>query len=522
MTDQSPVVEKKSSNKRNILFIVIAIVLVGGAFAFAFWPTSDKQAYFEAEITTYEWVKEQAEKRFTNELSWAEKVEQTPTETTLELSPHYEDSTAFGGFDETEEIINQSTLTINSQSDMDKEQLSLDLSADVAGLNFSDFNIFLESDQLLVDLPFLPEPLKIESEDLGTLLYEIDPFTFDEDREYNFSRIFDQENYPIPKKDQEYLKDKYSKLVYDLLPEEAFEQSSEEIKIDGESSKTDRIDFQLTEEETIAFIDAYVTEIQEDERLDEIIETYFENNFLSSEEKAQFQAEFDEGLSELKDGLEDINLPDGIRSTIWVKNDLIAQREFSIGLADGFDDKVTIEVKGTNVLAEDNQTFEYEVIVEEGGFTESLNFDVDLTIDDTKINDEIALSFDDIQLIYEAEETLDGNERDFDRTFTILAPDIDGELIWTGDSTYEEDQMSSHHEVYLEAYDLGGLEVGLILDIDSKQIKEVEPIDSSGAKDIGKMSEQELEQYFMLEVAEHFEQWIMENFGMGMGGMSEF
>lgn len=516
MTDNSPVVENKSNKKRNIILVVIAAVIIGGALAYSFWPTSDKQAYFEAEIATYEWLKEQGEKRFTNELKWAEKVEENPIETSVTFSPHYEENTPFGTFNEIEELVNQSSLTINTQSDMDKEQIFVELSANVAGLDFSDFHVYLEREQLIVDLPFLPEPLKVESEDLGKILHEIDPFIFDKDGAYEFSRVFDQENYPIPKKDREYLADKYGKLVYELLPDDAFEQSTDNVKVDGESMKTDKIELHLTEEETIAFLDAYVSEIQADERLDKIIENYFEENFLPSEEIDQFFLEFDDALDEIKDNLENINLPDGIQSTLWVKDDLIVQREFIIGFANRFDDKVTIKIEGSHVLSEDDQILAYEITVDEGGFAETLSFDVDLSIDGTKISDEITISYDDIQLTYEAEENLDGNERDFERSFIILSPDIDGEIAWTGNSTYEEDQMSSHHELFLDSYDLGDVEVGLALDIESKQIKEVEPIDLSDAKDIGKMSEQEIEQYFIFEVVEHFEQWIIDNFGMGM------
>src|SRR5699024_813098 len=106
----------------------------------------------------------------------------------------------------------------------------------------------------------------------------IDPYSFEEDMEVDFSSAFNREDYPIAKEDREYLQEKYGKLLYDEIPEDAFSSEKEDVDVEGDSVNAEKIELHLTEEEVQTIVANLFDEMEDDERLKEIIETYFESN----------------------------------------------------------------------------------------------------------------------------------------------------------------------------------------------------------------------------------------------------
>src|SRR5690625_5033300 len=122
MTDEKT--EQKGMKGKWSIIIIIAIAIIGGATTiFLLLPGSDKETYFLAERDSYNVLSEEIEERFENELEWAEMAEENPTESKIDLSAEYNDPTAFGGVSEVEEMINNSTITITSQADMQAKEL---------------------------------------------------------------------------------------------------------------------------------------------------------------------------------------------------------------------------------------------------------------------------------------------------------------------------------------------------------------------------------------------------------------
>ena len=513
MSDQQAPVKVKQSKFNVKLLVIIGIILVGavGAFAYSFWPTSDKDAYFKAEIDTFNFLKDQVTDRFENELAWAELSQEKPTSSTITASAEYNDPYSFGGFNEIEEIINQSSLTLHTETDMKGKQLLVDAEANIAGVTFEDFRIYLTDKHLLIELPFLDDALQVESKDLSTILHEIDPFIFSEDEEYDFSRIFDLDNYPVSEADQQYIREKYGKFIYDHLPNEAFSSETDNVKINGDNIKAEKITAHLTEDHVKTLLTDLFTEIQNDDRFKEIVEEYLKNSFIEQYEIDEILAIFDEGLDEAKEEIADIRLPDGIQSTVWVRNGLIVQREFNFSDVE-FDEELTI--KGTHVLDKDEQILNYEFVVDDGFYTESMSIKADLSNKNGKISDKITFDVTDAQIVYEAKESKDKGEREFERSIAFLTPYDSGSIHWDGKSSYKKDEMSSSNRIYLEAEELGGDIFNLQLDVEGKQIRGVEEPNPDSIKDIGKMTEDELFDYVYFEAQEQFFNWYMENFGM--------
>src|SRR5690625_6980818 len=60
-----------------------------------------------------------------------------------------------------------------------------------------------------------------------------------------------------------------------------------------------------------------------------------------------------------------------------------------------------------------------------------------------------------VQINYLAEETSEGSEIDFDRTFTLSENDMEiGKLHWDGKNNYEKDQMEANNSIAIETQGL--------------------------------------------------------------------
>lgn len=521
MTDETNEKQTKSNKGKWSIIIILAVAIIGGAATIFFLlPGSDKETYFLAEKESYEVLSDEFEERFANELEWAEMSEENPTESKIDLSAEFNDPNSFGGVSEAEEIINNSTINITSQADLEAEELFADIEADVAGMTFDDIRFGITENKLLLQLPFLKDVLQLEGDDTGKLLHEMDPVVFAEDDNYDFSQVFNGTDYPISEDDRDYIADKYGKFLFNELPDSAFDSEKEEVEVDGESFKADKVTMHLDEEEVQTLVSDLLDEIDEDERLKEIMEEYLEQNFLPADELASFQEDFDEGIQAMKDNVDEITLPEGIDSTVWVKGGLVVKRNFAFTIEDNFGDEVTLEIDGTQLLDDEQKKFNYDLSFDDGMMEETISLVGDLGRDGDDIDDTITLTVDAFEITYEGDETLKGSDHEFTRSLSLDSPFISGGLFWNGDANYDKDQMSADHEFHVEAEGLGEDIASLQVGVEGKQIKEVETIDTDNVKDIGKMSEAELNEYIEEDAAEQFFEWYMDTFG-DIGGFGD-
>lgn len=506
--------------KVSMILIILLIITGGGTLAFLFIGSSPKEDYFQAEIDTYKYFEEQVKNRFENELDWLEVTENNPVASNLEVSAQFNDPGFFGygTMADIEEIVNNSTLSVSSESDFKNKQIVAQLDANVAGLDFSDFRFSLDENTLLVDLPFLDEVLKLEDQDIGPFLHMIDPFTFDDDIEIDFSELMDQAQSGFTEEDKEHFKETYGKLIYDELEKDNFSSEKETIEIEDESIKAEKIELSLTEEDVKHLLTVLLEEIQADDYFKDLIREQFEFNFLPADEIDQMMEEFDEDLELAIEEIDDIKLPNGITSTIWTDRGLIVKRSFAMTTIDSFDEEVSLEVEGTQLLEDHSQAIDYDIKVKDSFDDFTVNLSGDFIFENGEIDDQFTFDFQDIQLNYEASEVLEGSKRDFTRSIGYDDGWMHGALVWEGNSTHEADMMQGNHQLYLDIDEFNQDMFVLNIDIDEKQIKEVELIEEDGSLNIGTMSEEELIQFIEEDAQAQFMDWY---FNL-LGGMAEF
>lgn len=524
---------KKGTPKKFIIIAITAILVIGGSVAaFVLLNLSEKQKYFLAEKNNLEAVGDQFNHRFEPELKWQEQTKENPTDTTLELSATYNDPaaslTAFGPA----QIINNSTLTIHNAMDTEDKKMATEISAAFGGIEIDGLNFYLTSEKALVELPFLKELLQVKESDIGSLLKKIDPDMYTGEEKMDFDSLFNG-GQVISEKDQTYLYDEYLKMLYNEIPDDAFQSSKETVKVDSKSVDAEKITFHLTEKQVKELLSSTMEKMKNDKRLKEIIKEQLaiqtlgagvsSSNLAPSVEKEidtminQFETTLDTAIKEL----ETFQIPDGFTSTIWTKDDLIVKRDFSLSMGPNKDELVAFKVNGTQQFGETNQTFDYTLGFAENDQESSVNITGDLSWKDNKADDSIKLVADDAEFTYEGTSTLKGGERDFERVLSMKTGADEGTLNWSGNATYNEDHMSSENNFAVQAQGVKEDMFSLQLAKDTKLVKQVKIPEVPEVKDIGSMQVNEISQYFQTEVVPQFQQWLLGIMGGG-GNLNGF
>lgn len=506
--------KKKLSPKALIGIIIAAILLIGGGVAaYIFANVSDKQKYFLAEKNTMEFMTEQIEKRYEPELDWLEQSKEKPVETNYELSAESNMATEDLGMGEMDpsQYINNSTISLKHAADIKNKQMAGKLQADIGGIKVDGVEYYLTAEQFMLGLPFLDELLSVKGKNVGNLLYQLDPTTFTGEENIDFGTFFEGS---LSEEDIEYIKKEYGEMIYDQLSDEAFKSEDETIKVHDQSLDTEKITMKLSEKKLKEILKKTVEKLQSDDKLKDLIREQLELQAMGSSaldsDIDQMMKDFDTSLKKAKDGVDDLHMPDGLTSTIWVHDDIIAQRDFSVKLGPDKDQLVTFSMKGTHLLKEEKQQFNLDFGFEDSNNQGKMNVAGDLSWKDEKAKDSIKLTIEDLALSYDGTESLKDGKRDFERTFSLKDPAGEsGSIIWSGSSTYKDDKMNADHSfAFAPALDSQHL-FSLHAAVDGKTIDSVKIPKDDKAKDLGAMQAEELMQYFETEVGPKFEGWLV-------------
>lgn len=510
---------KKGISKGLIAFIVAVLVVGGGVAAYVMLNFSDKEKYFLAEKSSIEFMSEKFEERYQPEMDWGEQTKEKPTASTITLSGEYNDPYG-GGFGAMgpEQFINNSTIEIQTATDLKEEQIAAKLKANIGEMEIDDVNLYVNADEILFGLPFIDELLQVKGDDIGNILHELDPDTFTDEKEYDLGNIFNEENAFLSEEDMEYFKKEYANMIYDELPDEAFDSTNDKIDVDGKSVKAEKITFHLSEDEIKAILTKVLDKMEKDEKIKELLKDQLAMQIDDAigQDVEEMLSEFETGIADAKKGIKDFKIPDGLTSNIWVNDKLIVQRDFNIEMGPDEQDLVTFTVKGTQSLDDEAQVFNYDLGFKDEYDEGTMNVAGDLSWKDNKAKDSINLTVDETVLSYEGSETLKDGKRDFDRTFSYKDPyGGGGSLLWKGNASFDKDQMNTEHNLSVGSPDMDQDMFILQIAVDGKTTKKVEAPDDGDVKDLGSMSADEITAYFNDDVGPGFQQWLMEMIGTG-------
>lgn len=491
-----------------IIAIISFFVVAGGASAFFLVNKTPKEQYFYSEVKTIQHIQELVETRYENETEWAKYGTTKVIDSTYDFSGEYQDDTN----PEIEQAVNNSNVAIRIASDPNKQEVEAEINATILGVDVDPIKGYITTEEIILGLPFYDQLLQLKDKDYGNLMRAIDP-------SYSGSENLGLENFLgknniLSEENVEYLKEEYMMYLYESLPEEAFTVSDEKIDVNGKSIKAEKVSMTLTEAEVKKILTDVLQKAQKDPKFKEMVEDYLESSFdqFTAVSTPDTTFEFDEVMDDLISSVDKIDLPDGIKSTIWHDADLIVKRAFNVETPEAG----TFEIAGTQSLEEATQNWDYSIGIDNN----SLKFTGDLsTTKDGTYTDEISiLDNNNVGLAYNGEEKLSGDDRTFERKFTFEDEYQPMEFLWTGKSNYKKDSMQADHE-FVIAIDESSNAI-IKVNQESKIIKKVNlPADSEKIVNIGTMDSNALQQLLTEDIYPEMESWgmnIMQQFEQEM------
>lgn len=495
----------QSGTKRGVIIAVIIAILTvgGGATAFFLFSKTAKQQYFLAEAKTMEKSITLFQDKYANEFAWYDKSKNEKIETVMDITATPGED-LLGFLDpQIQEVIENSSIKVTTQSDMKKGEVLAKLDAHVMDIEFNDFIVYMTAEKLLLSLPFLKDTIQLNDKDFGKVMRMTDP-TYEGGETLGLDQMVGK-NSLYSDEMMEYLKKEYMQYAYKELPEEAFTKGDkEDVKVGGKTLAGEKITMKLSEQEVKDLFVKILEKAKKDDKLDDLIQTMYEQStgMAVTSLDMNFSKEMDTTIEEMVQAIKDASIPKGLTSEIWHDKDIIVKRHFEMTAGED-----TFAIDGKQMVTNDQQIFEYEI----GDETDKLVLTGDLSWKDHKGADTITIKADDDSALqYNGTEQLKGETRTFTRTITFEDDFSNFAMDWSGEATHEKDQMKADHKFAVVMDDAPLFDLNM--NQTAKQIKEVSFKAGGNVVNIGELDEESFNEYFNETLVEQSEQWMTEKF----------
>ena len=520
-------VVKKKSPKSLIILVVTALVVLGGsASAFFLLTKSPKVQYLLAESETYKQMDSLVEARYKNEMDWMKVNQEKPVETTYDLSAEWNDPSVDYEMQEIQSIINSIVLSAKQVKDPVKKEMEVGVSGKLGSVSTDFVTMFATTEKLLLSLPFKEELIRIDDSDYGKFMKEVDK-DYEGNETIGLPYLF-EDNYVISEELSTYLEKEYMEYLVKEIPEEAFTSDKEEITIFDEKKKTTKVVMDLSEVQVKSLLKNLFEKAKDDDKLRDALKeqiaftSYGED--ISNTDVKEIMENFEVALEDIIEGVDTLNIPNGLQSTIWHDSNIIVKREFAVSFGENEDEVATLTVDGTQLLEKTNQKWDYSLGVK--GFAEDegvIKFEGDLSWKDQKADDSISISAEELKIVYKGKEELKDNKRTFTRSFGLTDGDIDPAVIWRGTATHEKDSVKANHEFTISEKSIGETPFNLVLKHQGKIVKKVDmPEETDDTVKIGEMDIDELQRFMEYDLGRKFEGWFYGLMGDVEGELSNF
>ena len=481
--------DNNQSKKTKMPWMIgLVVVLLGSASALAFYlidGRSAKDTYLLAELNTLKSIEAYIEEKYEEEIAWAKQIKEHPFAHELELSADYNPTDLGSDLFGLTDLINHALIQVKTEVDYDEKRANGLINVNLAGIVLEDVFVELGEEEVRLNTPLVEDTLFMTTKDLAKRMKEED-LDIKAD-ELNFSEIFKKDVF-LTEDERKYIVKEYGQFIYNQLDDEAFTAVNEKTKINQENLRTEKISLKLTEGELKELLGNFVDKLASDEKALAI---------LSQAQASLTQADLLQALADLKENLQTLHLKDGFQSDIWVHKDVIVAREINVA-----SDETNFELMAKQAIKKDF-VFDYKVMSKTKNEETELILSGKLEKGD-QLSDELVLEYIDpyesrFSVTYTDEASTSKNEREFERTLSFNLGEslmLDGSLHWDGVSSYEGDQMSGEHEVYVELEGFDRDLFTLYIDQEAKRIKELKPFSEKGVKkDMGSLTEDEINTY---------------------------
>ena len=502
-----------------MIVAIVSVLLVAGGSASAFFifNKSPKVQYLMAEATSLKLMGELYQDRYTNEMKWIDVQKKKPVETVFDLSAEWNDPNISYIMGEVQSVVNSSKLLVKSVLDPVNDQAEFEVSAELGSLKERFGTLYATPEKLLLSLPFTEDLIRFDDDDFGRMMKESDE-EYEGPDSLGLPRLFEDNPYSTGELNT-YLRKEYMEYIFKELPESAFTDEKENIVVFDNKINAKKLTMSLTEEEVKKLVEKVLKKARDDEKLksllkEELAMSSISGN-LSTYEIKEFFNNYEAGFDDAINGIGDLSLSEGIRSTIWHHSNRIVKREFAMKIGEYEDEENALMIKGTQLLEKEEQKWKYtfagtDIYDDE----QTVKFNGDLTWKDGKADDSMTIDTSEGKVIYKGKEELDGKKRTFKRTFGFSDGDSEPKIVWTGNATHENDSMAAEHAFSLSGIEFDEGNYSLNLNQKAKIVKKVDmPKEDSDTVVLKDMSIDEIETYVTEDLAEKMQLWIMELMG---------
>lgn len=365
----SPTPKKKLSKKWWVIIGIVALLVVGGSSAFTmFLNKNPKELFLLSEVKAYNAMVEEFKNKYGEDIEFQKALLESPSSSEVKVSGNLEMETE-GNYDleMVQEILDQTTLIIQSSQDPKEQEGNHKLALEVDGTNLVDVEVVQTKTQAGLRVPFLYDQFfYLNFEEYGQFMRMIDPYY--EGPETLEINNMNWEDLKFSEKELESLKDRYSKFLLSVLKDESFSlEKGVKLEHEGEQLTVREITFELSPNEVNDLLSKFFDQLIEDEELHSLIadraikiaEVASNGEELGIEimDKDSLVEDMKSGLQEAKSDLNEVAFPKGFKSVIQIdkKEQIVSrQTEFAIGEHD----VMNIKVVTKNIPFDKNKEFE--------------------------------------------------------------------------------------------------------------------------------------------------------------------
>jgi ribosomal protein S27AE len=481
--------QKYKPKKKGFIAIIAAAVLlltVGGVSYGVIFNKSPKQVYLSAELNSLQDMQESFEELFGDDMELSRMMSE---------KAYRSEMTITGGVDghnipeiaQLNHYLSDSAIQVSMSQDPESAKGMASLALLLNGTNVFEAEAFQSDDQTGISVPFLyDEYFFINNNDFGSFMTGIDPWYYGPDRIENYTEYMTSSTEyegELKKHGLEYVT-----YITSFLEDEHFTlESGQEYK--GESFR--KVTLSLSERDVKNLLEGLIRKLEQDDELQNLLldmaesSGSFDESYFSREDMLQ---EMRYGFSEMREGLEYINMPGGFTSELLVdRGENIISRNVHFQVADPY-------------YPADTMNFSYETSVWQNSGIEEVTRELTVTPPDIdtgqftaywnsetgkdqivtnvggKLIDYGDVAFD-VRLSLDT--TLSGDTKDTDFDLRISGyevgsdiPKINGTVIQTTDQNLSRNYSNRDFELVLNVgvddYWAGYQEVNLNLAVESK------------------------------------------------------
>ncbi|ETI67996.1 zinc ribbon domain-containing protein [Neobacillus vireti] len=363
---------KFNFSKKWVLITIAALVLIGGGTAVGmfFLNNSPKELFLLSEYNSYQQMADDWNALYGDDLAFQEKLLESPSSSEIKLSGNLDINEGNMSYQEEMllELLKQSAITIKTNQNPIKQASHSTVALNIDGTKALDVEYVQTKKQAGLKIPKIYDQFfYLNFNQYGEFMRMVNPY-------YQGPETLELNNLQwkelkLSEKEKESLTKRYSKFLLTAMKEENF-TLKKGVKFDheGESLSLREITFQLSPEETNAFMNSFLDQLIKDDELQKImtdrvvkvakaasLEDQVDKDLT---DKANVKKELISSLKEMKKAMNRLNYPDGLKYVLLIdKNKQIIDRKINFAVGENKEfAKFAIETK--HVPLSNNKTFE--------------------------------------------------------------------------------------------------------------------------------------------------------------------